>query len=128
MKRLVGQLTEWLIDHLYHVPYATLRRAPDISFYHLPSTIIRHEKHKLLKAAYSFYNVATSMPLLELMRESLVLAKEREVDVFNALDVMENSAFLQELKFGPGDGHLQYYVFNWKCPAMAPADVGLVLL
>ncbi len=77
------------------------------SFYHLPSTIIRHEKHKLLKAAYSFYNVATSMPLPVLMRESLVLAKARDVDVFNALDVMENDQFLADLKFGPGDGHLQ---------------------
>jgi glycylpeptide N-tetradecanoyltransferase len=28
-----------------------------ISFYTLPSTILRHEKHKLLKVAYSYYNV-----------------------------------------------------------------------
>lgn len=80
---------------------------PADSFYHLPSTVIRHEKHKLLKAVYSFYNVASSMPLKELMRDALVLARDRDVDVFNALDVMENESFIHELKFGAGDGHLQ---------------------
>jgi glycylpeptide N-tetradecanoyltransferase len=42
---------------------------------------------------------------------------------------MENApSLLKELKFGPGDGHLQYYLYNWRCPEMEPADVGLVLL
>lgn len=31
------------------------------SFYHLPSTIIGHEKHNLLKAAYSYYNVSPKL-------------------------------------------------------------------
>jgi hypothetical protein len=54
---------------------------------------------------------------------------QRDVDVFNALDLMENApSLLKELKFGPGDGHLQYYLYNWRCPEMEPADVGLVLL
>lgn len=29
-----------------------------ISYYHLPSTILKHETHKILKVAYSYYNVA----------------------------------------------------------------------
>ncbi|KAH8045831.1 hypothetical protein JL722_13986 [Aureococcus anophagefferens] len=98
------------------------------SFYHLPSTVIGHEKHSTLKAAYSFYNVATSMPLQDLMRDALVCAKRVDMDVFNALNIMENDAFLKELKFGIGDGHLQYYLYNWKCAEMQPNDIGLVLL
>lgn len=43
------------------------------------------------------------------------------MDVFNALDLMENSQFLENLKFGIGDGNLQYYIYNWKCPPM-PAN------
>jgi glycylpeptide N-tetradecanoyltransferase len=39
-------------------------------------------------------------------------------DVYNALDLMDNSEVLEELKFGIGDGNLQYYVYNWKCPEM----------
>ena len=38
------------------------------------------------------------------------------MDVFNALDVMDNGTFLKDLKFGNGDGNLQYYLYNWGCP------------
>jgi glycylpeptide N-tetradecanoyltransferase len=31
-----------------------------ISFYHLPSSILKHETHKLLKVAYSYYSVANN--------------------------------------------------------------------
>ena len=44
-------------------------------------------------------------------------------DVFNALDLMNNKEFLEKLKFGIGDGNLQYYLYNWKCPAMDPKRV-----
>ena len=98
------------------------------SFYHLPSTVIGHEKHNTLNAAYSFYNVATSVPLQELMRDALICARNVNMDVFNALNVMENDLFLKDLKFGIGDGHLQYYLYNWKCAEMRAEDVGLVLL
>ena len=37
------------------------------------------------------------------------------------------SEFLETLKFGIGDGNLQYYLYNWKCPRMEPHKVGLVL-
>lgn len=63
-----------------------------------------------------------------LMREALILAKQRDVDVFNALDLMENQLFLKELKFGHGDGVLHYYLYNWGCADIEPAHVGLVLL
>uniref|UniRef100_A0A8C9FGI4 Glycylpeptide N-tetradecanoyltransferase n=1 Tax=Pavo cristatus TaxID=9049 RepID=A0A8C9FGI4_PAVCR len=48
-------------------------------------------------------------------------------DVFNALDLMENKTFLEKLKFGIGDGNLQYYLYNWRCPGMESEKVGLVL-
>jgi glycylpeptide N-tetradecanoyltransferase len=41
-------------------------------------------------------------------------------DVFNALDLMENKEFLETLKFGIGDGNLQYYLYNWRCPSIPP--------
>lgn len=36
---------------------------------------MNHPTHKSLKAAYSFYNVHTQTPLLDLMSDALVLAK-----------------------------------------------------
>jgi glycylpeptide N-tetradecanoyltransferase len=98
------------------------------SFYSLPSSILGHEKYNLLKAAYSYWNVATTVPLHELMYDALIFAKQNDFDVFNALNVMENDSFLKELKFGIGDGFLQYYLYNWKCPKIQPNSIGLVLL
>ena len=98
------------------------------SYYHLHSSVLNNAKHSTLHAAYSFYNVATTVGITELMRDCLILAKNEGHDVFNALDLMENDRFLGDLKFGMGDGNLQYYVYNWLCPTMAHGDVGLVLL
>jgi len=99
-----------------------------ISFYTLPSTIIGNQTYKTLKAAYSYYNVAKTVPLIELVRDALIFAKKDGFDVFNCLDIMENESFLKDLKFGKGDGNLHYYLYNWKCPDMESTKVGLVLL
>lgn len=86
------------------------------SFYHLPSSVIGNDKHTKLTAVYSYYNVATSIPFVDLMRDALILARNSGADVFNALNLSDNSDIFAALEFGPGDGHLQYYVYNWKCP------------
>ncbi|XP_040306888.1 glycylpeptide N-tetradecanoyltransferase 2 [Herpailurus yagouaroundi] len=98
-----------------------------LSFYTLPSTVMHHPAHKSLKAAYSFYNIHTETPLLDLMSDALIIAKLKGFDVFNALDLMENKTFLEKLKFGIGDGNLQYYLYNWRCPGTDSEKVGLVL-
>eukprot|EP00397_Hematodinium_sp_SG-2012_P021849 GEMP01022600.1.p1 GENE.GEMP01022600.1~~GEMP01022600.1.p1 ORF type:complete len:511 (+),score=116.21 GEMP01022600.1:14-1546(+) len=98
------------------------------SFYALPSSILGNEKYSTLKAAYCYWNVATSVPFADLMLDTLILARNDDFDVFNALNVMENDSFLKTLKFGIGDGFLQYYLYNWKCPKIEPSGIGLVLL
>ena len=89
--------------------------------------MMHHPVHKSLKAAYSFYNASTSTPWTQLMNDALVTAKKNGFDVFNALDLMENKTFLENLKFGIGDGNLHYYIYNWRCPNMPSQHVGLVL-
>jgi len=56
----------------------------------LPSTIIKNPKYKTLRAVYSFYNVATTISLSDLMEDAIIVAKQNDFDVFNALDIMEN--------------------------------------
>lgn len=48
--------------------------------------------------------------------------------MFNALDLMDNALYVDDLKFGPGDGLLNYYLYNWRCPDVARHKVGLVML
>ncbi|XP_063109876.1 glycylpeptide N-tetradecanoyltransferase 2 isoform X4 [Cavia porcellus] len=113
---------------LYRLPDSSTGKLTDfLSFYTLPSTVMHHPAHKTLKAAYSFYNIHTETPLLDLMNDALIIAKLKGFDVFNALDLMENKTFLEKLKFGIGDGNLQYYLYNWRCPGTDSEKVGLVL-
>ncbi|XP_055350979.1 glycylpeptide N-tetradecanoyltransferase 1-like [Paramacrobiotus metropolitanus] len=98
------------------------------SFYSLPSTVVNHTLHDSIYAGYSFYNVATKTSWEDLMFDTIIMAKKNGFDVFNALDLMDNMQFIQQLKFGIGDGNLNYYVYNWKCSEMEPAQIGLVLM
>ena len=41
---------------------------------------------------------------------------------------MENDEFIKDLKFGAGDGNLQYYLYNWRCAPMTASQMGVVLL
>lgn len=82
----------------------------------------------LTKTSYSFYNVATKTPIKQLMNDALILAKRLNFDVFNCLDIFENEVFLKDLKFGIGDGNLQYYLYNWMTSEKKPSEMGLVLL
>ncbi|XLT77420.1 hypothetical protein HN873_033694 [Arachis hypogaea] len=68
-------------------------------------------------------------PLLQLMNDALIVAKQKGYSVTNALDVMQNEIFLKELKFGLGDGKLHYYLYNyWIRNGLKPSELGLELL
>ena len=47
-----------------------------VSFYTLPSTVMSHPTYNKLKAAYSFYNVSTVTPWVDLIGDALVLARK----------------------------------------------------
>ncbi|KAJ9150344.1 Glycylpeptide N-tetradecanoyltransferase [Pleurostoma richardsiae] len=96
------------------------------SFYSLESTVINNAKHKVIRAAYLYYyatetGLATPLDkqglkvrLNQLMHDALILAKRYQFDVFNALSMMDNALFLEQQKFGPGDGQLHFYLFNYR--------------
>lgn len=98
------------------------------SFYLLPSSIIQNTEYDTLSAAYLFYYVVDATRMENVMRDLLIEARNVGCDVFNALDVMENKSFLKDLKFHIGDGELNYYLYNWKCPRIEPEENGLVML
>lgn len=101
------------------------------SFYNLESTVINHPRHKVLKVAYLFYygsetglttpfdKAALKERLNKLMFDALIIAKKNNFDVFNALSLADNTLFLENQKFGPGDGSLHYYLFNYRANPIA---------
>lgn len=52
--------------------------------------------------------------LNQLVGDALVVAKRAKFDVFNALSLMDNALFIEQQKFGPGDGLSHYYLFNYR--------------
>ncbi|KAF9948557.1 glycylpeptide N-tetradecanoyltransferase, partial [Mortierella alpina] len=122
------------------------------SFYSLPSTVINNPTYSTLNAAYSYYYAVQSPSddelnkitdsderkrtrdeaikdrLNMLMQDALILARRFDFDVFNALNLMDNELFTENLKFGPGDGYLHYYLYNWRCREIEGHKVGLVML
>lgn len=59
---------------------------------------------------------------------NLLPGQQKGCDVFSALDVMDNSSFLEHLKFSTDDASLHYYLYNWMCPKISPDKVTLHLL
>lgn len=53
------------------------------------------------------------------MNDALILAKKNKFDVFNCVSIMDNSLFVEEQKFGGGDGQLHYYLYNYKANPIA---------
>jgi glycylpeptide N-tetradecanoyltransferase len=117
---------EWVIESFV---VETKGKITDfVSFYSLPSSILKHPEYSILNVAYSYYNVAGEHSLEDLMKDALIIAKQKGYDVFNALNVQENESFMDELKFGVGDGNLHYYLYNWRIHQLKPKDVGMVLV
>ena len=92
-----------------------------VSFYSLPSTIMKHKNHNVLNAAYMFYYASDviSSPggsaddaathdakskaklgerLNALVSDLLVIAKNAGFDVVNALTMADNNMFLNDQK------------------------------
>ncbi|KAL8727508.1 MAG: hypothetical protein Q9181_005694 [Wetmoreana brouardii] len=99
------------------------------SFYCLESSVIKSPKHDSVRAAYMFYYATETAfaenekclkeRLNELMNDALILAKKSNFDVFNALTLLDNPLFLEQQKFGPGDGQLHYYIYNYRAHPLA---------
>ncbi|OBT76024.1 hypothetical protein VF21_03488 [Pseudogymnoascus sp. 05NY08] len=101
------------------------------SFYSLESTVIDHPQHEVVRAAYLFYYAtetglttpfdkpALKVRLNALMNDCLILAKRYKFDVFNSLTLMDNVLFLEDQKFGKGDGQLHYYLYNYNANPIA---------
>ena len=99
-----------------------------ISYYSLPSTVLKSSDYDKINACFAYYNVATSVDMTELMRNAVILAQIDGFDVYNCLNIMDNQEVFEELKFGRGSGSLQYYFFNYAFGNTKADKVGLVLV
>lgn len=73
--------------------------------------------------------MATTTKFEELINNALILAKNLGCDVYNCLNLMENASVFEELHFQKGDGHLNYYFYNWimERKHIKPEELAVVL-
>lgn len=129
------ELHHWMLDSVHTNPedkvvysYVVTDSKDDskitdfFSFYHIDCTVSGNENYDSLKIAYAFYYAtddisdesAVKSRLTKLFNNALIIAKKFNFDVFNAMTIQDNPLFLEDLKFGAGDGILNYYLFNYR--------------
>lgn len=126
-----GHQQDGKVIHTFVVEDEETKEVTDyISFYVLPFTVLQNPKHKQIGIAYLYYYASTvglgktnkdeenqellKKRLKSLVNDAMIEAKKVDIDVFNALSSQDNTLFLDDLKFGAGDGFLNYYVFNYR--------------
>ncbi|KAJ3409726.1 hypothetical protein HDV05_004283 [Chytridiales sp. JEL 0842] len=135
-----AEVRHWMLP-LDTVMYSYVVESPEAphvitdfySFYSLPSSVIGNAKHSHIHAAYLFYYVPKgsgkdASRTTAILKDALIQAKNNGFDVFNCLNLMHNTQFIDELKFGKGDGQLHYYLYNYRCRDVSHEDMALVLL
>ena len=106
-----------------------------ISFYSQPYQVLKQHghSHSSVNSAYLYYYAATKNSLTEMVKYAMHFAKELadiKFDLFNCLNIMEYSTFVDALKFGMGDGTLNYYMYNYqvKTGFMQPNGVAAIIV
>lgn len=92
-----------------------------VSFYSVDTVVIAN--NVIIKSAYLSYIVD-----VKVMPEILHIATKLNFDLFNCIDVMQNSNFIKDCKFIVGTGKSHYYFYNWKCPIVDRKDMGVILI
>ncbi|GKT37064.1 Glycylpeptide N-tetradecanoyltransferase 1 [Aduncisulcus paluster] len=111
------------------------------SFYIVRSTVLKPPEEAKEDPSYNHIAVAYSQCICVddsasvitkeiVMTKALYLARDKGCDVFNALTMSDHTLrFFKYLNFVPGDGILNYYLFNYSVgDEIQPKDVHVILI
>ena len=96
-----------------------------ISFYSLPSSVLKNPNYSHVNVAYAYYIVPGKHGISELFEDALIFARTKDYDVFNALNIMGYGKQFEENKFAQGDGFLHYYLYNWRVRGIKEEDIAV---
>jgi glycylpeptide N-tetradecanoyltransferase len=99
-----------------------------ISYYKIKSPVLKNDKNDYINVAQLFYYTSVNEPQYSLIKNMLIVARNNNMDVFNAMDIMENSNILKELGFEAGNNVLFYYLYNWKAKPIKNIQCSLLLI
>lgn len=86
-----------------------------ISYYEIGSNVLDNNLVPHIACAYLYHHFSENeMALSSLFINLVDIMKIAGVDVFNCLNIMNNSIIINSFGLKPGDGYLNYYLYNWK--------------
>lgn len=99
------------------------------SFYviHSESVITKEE----IKVAYMFYVTTKHHSILEMLNCCIVAAKQKGFDLFNLLDLMDNTEAIKtqnnNFKLIEGTGFTRFYMYNWRTERFKNNEIGILV-
>ena len=86
------------------------------TFYGLSRTILNNNsKYKKINLAYSIINYNSSIPMKELLKSEIIIAKQNNFDALHCINCKEYSDNFKDLLFTEKVGKIKYYFYNFVC-------------
>lgn len=110
----------------YTLVYEDGGKITEFGSFYILDTLCK-ESNARIKTAYLYYYYSRSVSN-DMIKDLVLYAKNSGCDMFNALNIMDNERFFEELHFETGNGTLHYYFYNWKTAYVNNDQVHLVLM
>lgn len=88
-----------------------------VSYYKLPTKVMA-KPDTYINTAYLFYYSANQETAYRMIRNIMIIAKNKNIDLFNALDIMENEDVFKDLNFEQGPTNFHDCLYNYSCPEL----------
>jgi hypothetical protein len=100
-----------------------------ISIFYTKSRIFNNTKYSDYDIAQIYhYFYFDKQVFIDMVDDILFLMKQKNIDVVNCLDQMDNDIFLNKLNFKQGSGKINFYFWNKRCPSFTNKDISLITI
>ncbi|KAI3651642.1 hypothetical protein MP228_002945 [Amoeboaphelidium protococcarum] len=92
------------------------------SYFVIKNKILGNPKYDYLNCGYQWqYAIAkdSGISMEALFENQMIYGASTGIDVFNCLKSMGRDEALENLKFAGGQGNLNFYLYNYKCPQIS---------
>lgn len=100
-----------------------------ISIFYLKSRIfnnIKYDNYNIAQIYHYFYS--DEKLFIEFLEDIFVYLKDKDIDVVNWIEQMDNHLFFNKLKFCKGSGDIYYHFWNKSCQNISNKDIALVTI
>lgn len=97
-----------------------------VSYKKTKSKIMKQKKTEYINIAHLYYYTSFDETSFRLIKYMMIDARNENMDMFMAMDVMENACVLEELFF-TFDTNVNYYLWNWKSKHLNASQIGYII-